>query len=179
MNENSEQLIAEATRVFNASKGFIESGYRTVHDIPKRTEDIKRTIASRQEEADQARARYYRALDEDVDKDTLSDLGEEDSRAHWRAFDARELLGGASVDVEYQKAVARQIGGLVREQATQKLKDILSQSNDPRLRSVIEEQKEEISRGAYHLIQTFPPASEMLSSEVRKALTEASKIVRF
>lgn len=155
----------------------IEAGYKTVRDIHARWEEAQRTVAAAREERERARAEYARALDENVSRDREHELRLEEDRANGRLFRAQGLLGSDAVDTEYQKAVARQIGGLVREEAEQKLNAIAARSDDLQLQKTVAEYQEELSKATYRLIKDFSPAREMLVAEVRKARADARKII--
>jgi hypothetical protein len=177
VSEDPAILITEATRVLANAKASLERGYKTVHDIPARVEEVQAIIAAAQQESSRTFAELERALDEGVSRARERELDKAHDRASWRTVEARQLLGSDDVDAEHQKAVARQVAGLVREEATQKLRAIAARSDDPRLRRTVSEYKEEISRDAHRLLNAFPQGGELPLAEVRKAQAEARKII--
>lgn len=177
MSEDPGTLQTEAERILRVSKRALEAGRKTVHDISVRREKARGIVAESEEERDRARKKADRAFDEEVSREEYKELRMEYERASWRASRARELLGSEAVDHEYQKAVARQVGGLVREDATQKFEAIAARTDDSQLKKTVAKYQDELSRDAYRLITEFSPARELQLDEVRKAKANAQRII--
>ena len=177
MPEDPKSLIAAAIRAVEEFKISLELGYKTVHDIPSRLEQAKKALAVARKRLDRANAEYRIARDEDRDREYEHELQEEIERAYSRVSWAKTHTAGDDVDVEYQKAIARQIAGLGREESTKRLDDIAILSNDPKVQSTVAECKDEVSKAAYRLIKAFPEARPLLGAEVRKARAEAHRMI--
>lgn len=177
MSADTLSLLADATRVLEKARRSFEAGCRTVSEIPIKREEAQRRVAEAQERKVQAQARYERAVEEERDRDYVYELQEEYSRISWAAFKARDLLWSDDLDMEHQKAVARQVAGFVREEFAQKLDAIARRSEDPQVRRTVAQYKEEISQSAHQLIREFQPARELLLSEVKQAQAAARRII--
>ena len=77
---------------------------------------------------------------------------------------------------ENRKAVARQLAGLVREDAKRRLSDISARSDNPEVRRTVAECKDEVERSTYRFIRRFAEAWTLSLEEVRTARAEAHAI---
>jgi hypothetical protein len=77
---------------------------------------------------------------------------------------------------ENRKAVARQLAGLVREDAKRRLSDISARSDNPEVRRTVAECKDEVERSTYRFIRRFAEGWTLSLEEVRTARAEAHTI---
>lgn len=161
-----------------AAKISLDIGYKTVYDVPARLKMAEETIASAQEHKKRADEELSRMYEENFSQRRQRELREEWEEATWRASNARNLLMSNSVDIEYQKAVARQVAGLVREDCRNKLQALAARNSDLRVRRVVSDHKDEILKETDRMIATFSPARELQTDEVQKARVDAERLLR-
>jgi hypothetical protein len=88
----------------------------------------------------------------------------------------RDQLAADDLQPENRKAVARQLAGLVREDAKRRLSDISAHSDDPEVRRTVAECKDEVERSTYRFIRRFAEEWSLTLEEVRTARAEAHAI---
>jgi hypothetical protein len=176
MSENPNVLIAEATKVVTDSERYLQAAEELVVGIPTRREAVMERIAAAEERLRQAHEKWLRLYEADVGKRELREAEVEQSKANWEDFRLRGELGGDDLNPENRKAVARQLAGLVREDAKRRLSDISARSDDPEVRRTVAECKDEVATSTYRLIRRFAEAWSLSLEEVRTARAEAHAI---
>jgi hypothetical protein len=176
MSENSNVLIAEVTKVVTDSDRYLEAAEELVVGIPTRRAALMERIDAAEERYRQAKEKWDRLFDEEVDKWELREAERERERAFWKVEGLRDQLAADDLQPENRKAVARQLAGLVREDAKRRLSDISARSDDPEVRRTVAECKDEVERSTYRFIRRFAEAWSLTLKEVRNARAEAHTI---
>jgi hypothetical protein len=88
----------------------------------------------------------------------------------------RDQLAADDLQPENRKAVARQLAGLVREDAKRRLSDISAHSDDPEVRRTVAECKDKVATSTYRFIRRFAEEWSLTLEEVRTARAEAHAI---
>jgi hypothetical protein len=176
MSENSNVLIAEVTKVVTDSDRYLEAAEELVVGIPTRRAALMERIDAAEERYRQAKEKWDRLFDEEVDKWELREAERERERAFWKVEGLRVQLAADDLQPENRKAVARQLAGLVREDAKRRLSDISARSDDPEVRRTVAECKDEVERSTYRFIRRFAEAWSLTLKEVRNARAEAHTI---
>jgi hypothetical protein len=133
-------------------------------------------IVVAEERSRQAKEKWNRLLDEEVDKWKLREAEIEMDRASGHVGYLRDQLAADDLQPENRKAVARQLAGLVREDAKRRLSDISARSDDPEVRRTVAECKDEVATSTYRFIRRFAEAWSLTLKEVRTARAEAYAI---
>jgi hypothetical protein len=157
MSENPNVLIANATKVVTDCDRYLEAAEELVVGIPTRREAVMERIAAAEERSRQAHEKWDKASGE---------------VSYLRNYE----LGADDLDPENRKAVARQLAGLVREDAKRRLSDIAVRSDDPEVRRTVADCKDEVERSTYRFIRRFAEARTLSLEEVRTARAEAHAI---
>ena len=174
MSENSNVLIAEVDRVVKDSRRYLAEAEELVEGIPRRRARVEERIAAAQERSKEAREEWYRVReDDDVGWAEQEEVYHEYLRASSAVSGVRSLLGSDDLDSENRKAVARQVASLVREDADQRLRAIAARSDNPEVRRVVAECKEQVASATYHLMRGFAEARSLEHEEVRTTRAEA------
>ena len=176
MSENPNVLIAEATNVVTDSERYLEAAEELVVGIPTRRGALMERIAAAEERSRQAKEKWDRLFDEEVGKWELREAETERERAFWKVEGLRDQLAADDVQPENRKAVARQLAGLVREDAKRRLSDISARSDDPKVRRTVAACKDEVATSTYRFIRRFAEAWSLTLKEVRTARAEAHAI---
>jgi hypothetical protein len=176
VSENPNVLIAEATRVVTDSERYLEAAEELVVGIPVRRGALKERIAAAEERSRQAREKYRRLWDADVGKWDEREAEKEWERAMSQVYNLQNQLGADDLAPENRKAVARQLGGLVREDAERRLSEIAARSDDPEVRRTVAECKDEVATSTYRFIRRFTEAWSLTLEEVKNARAEAHAI---
>jgi len=177
MRENPRSLIAEATKIVADVERFLETALESVLAIPAKRKEALEADAAAKEREKQAWAEWKRVRAAKLskrEKDRADRSFDRASKAAWRA---NQYLASDTFDTEYQKAVARQIAGLLREESEQKLADIANRSEDPELQRTVAECREEVGRAARYVITTLAAGGDLHPAGVRKARAEAGAIL--
>jgi hypothetical protein len=173
VSENPNILIAEATRVVTDSERYLEAAEELVVGIPTRREAVMERLAEAEGHSKEAWKEYQRVANDES-------AGAEEREAEWAYWRADRIrwdeLGSDDLDPETRKAVARQLAGLVREDAKRRLSDIAARSDDPEVRRTVAECKDEVERSTYRFIRRFAEAWSLTLEEVRTARAEAHAI---
>jgi hypothetical protein len=172
MSEKPNVLIAEATKVATDSERYLEAAEELVVGIPTRRGALMERIVVAEERSRQAKEKWNRLLDEEVDKWKLREAEIEMDRASGHVG----YLAADDLQPENRKAVARQLAGLVREDAKRRLSDISARSDDPEVRRTVAECKDEVATSTYRFIRRFAEAWSLTLKEVRTARAEAYAI---
>jgi len=147
MSENLNVLIADATRVVTDSERYLEAAEELVVGIPTRREAVMERIAAAEERSRQVHEKWSRLFEEDVGRWELKEAREEWDKASGEVSYLRYYeLGADDLNPENRKAVARQLAGLVREDAKRRLSDIAARSDNPEVRRTVAEGKDEGKR---------------------------------
>jgi hypothetical protein len=176
VSENPNVLIAEATRVVTDCERYLEAAEELVVGIPARRRALMERIAAAEESLRQEEEKYRRLSDEEVGKWELKEADRERERASWRIYFLRDRLAADDLQPENRKAVARQLAGLVREDAKRRLSEIAARSDDPKVRRTVAECKDEIATSTYRFIRRFTEAWSLTLKEVKTARAEAHAI---
>jgi len=176
VSENPNVLIAEATNVVTDSERYLEAAEELVVGIPTRRGALMERIAAAEERSRQAKEKCDRLFDEEVGKWELREAETERELAFWKVGGLRDQLAADDVQPENRKAVARQLAGLVREDAKHRLSDISARSDDPEVRRTVAECKDEVATSTYRFIRRFAEAWSLTLKEVRTARAEAHAI---
>ena len=176
MSQNPNVLIAEATKVVTDSERYLEAAEELVVGIPTRRGALMERIAAAEERYRQAKEKWNRLFDEEVGKWELREAERERERAFWKVEGLRDQLAADDLQPENRKAVARQLAGLVREDAKRRLSDISARSDDPEVRRTVGECKDEVATSTYRFIRRFAEAWSLTLKEVRTARAEAHAI---
>jgi hypothetical protein len=176
VSENPNVLIAEATRVVTDCERYLEAAEELVVGIPARRRALMERIAAAEESLRQEEEKYRRLSDEEVGKWELKEADRERERASWRIYFLRDRLAADDLQPENRKAVARQLAGLVREDAKRRLSEIAARSDDPKVRRTVAECKDEIATSTYRFIRRFTEAWSLTLKEVKTARAEAHTI---
>ena len=176
VSENPNFLIAEATRVVTDCERYLEAAEELVVGIPARRRALMERIAAAEESLRQEEEKYRRLSDEEVGKWELKEADRERERASWRIYFLRDRLAADDLQPENRKAVARQLAGLVREDAKRRLSDISARSDDPEVRRTVAECKDEVATSTYRFIRRFAEAWSLTLKELRTARAEAHAI---
>jgi hypothetical protein len=176
MSEYPNVLIAEATNVVTDSERYLEAAEELVVGIPTRRGALMERIAAAEERYRQAKETWDRLFDEGVGKWELREAGRERERAFWKVEGLRDQLAADDLQPENRKAVARQLAGLVREDAKRRLSDISARSDDPEVRRTVAECKDEVATSTYRFIRRFAESWSLTLKEVRTARAEAHAI---
>lgn len=178
MSENPNVLIAEATKVVTDSERYLEAAEELVVGIPTRREAAKERAAAAQKLIDEAREEMWRVA---TDESAGRAEEREAEKAYERASrDAMKRVGvgpgSDDLDPENRKAVARQIAGLVREDAESRLRYIAARSDDPEVRRTVDECKDTVATSTYRFMRRFAEARSLILEEVRTTRAEAHAI---
>jgi hypothetical protein len=176
MSENPNVLISEATKVVTDSERYLEAAEELVDGIPTRREAVMERLAAAEERSRQAWEKYRRVWREEVSRWEERELEEEWQRASGHVSSLHSRLGADDLDPENRKAVARQLAGLVREDAESRLRDIAARSDDPEVRRTVDECKDEVARSTYRLMRRFAEVRSLIHHEVRTTRAEAHTI---
>ena len=177
MSENPNVLIANATKVVTDCDRYLEAAEELVVGIPTRREAVMERIAAAEERSRQAHEKWSRLFEAEVGRWELNEAREEWDKASGEVSHLRNYeLGADDLDPENRKAVARQLAGLVREDAKRRLGDIAARSDDPEVRRTVAECKGEVERSTYRFIRRFAEAWSLTLEEVRTARAEARAI---
>jgi hypothetical protein len=163
--------------VVTDSERYLEAAEELVVDIPARRRAVMERIDAAEERLRQARDKYCRLWDAEVGKWEEREAEEEWQRARSQVFNLQSRLGADDLDPENQKAVARQLAGLVREDAERRLSEIAARSDDPKVRRTVAECKDEIATSTYHFMRRFKEARSLVPEEVRTTRAEAHAIL--
>jgi hypothetical protein len=176
MSEKPNVLIAEATKVATDSERYLEAAEELVVGMPTRRGALMERIVVAEERSRQAKEKWNRLFDEEVDKWKLREAEIEMDRASGHVGYLRDQLAADDLQPENRKAVARQLAGLVREDAKRRLSDISARSDDPEVRRTVAECKDEVATSTYRFIRRFAEAWSLTLKEVRTARAEAYAI---
>jgi hypothetical protein len=176
MSDNPNVLIAEATKVVTDCERYLEAAEELVVDIPTRRKALMERIAAADERSSQAEEKWNRLFEDDVGRWELKEAEEEWDKASGKVSYLRSQLGADDLRPENRKAVARQLAGLVREDAKRRLSDISARSDNPEVRRTVAECKDEVERSTYRFIRRFAEAWTLSLEEVRTARAEAHAI---
>jgi hypothetical protein len=177
MSENPNVLIAEATKVVADCERYLEAAEDLVVGIPTRRRAVMERIAAAEERSRQAREKWRRLEEAEVGKWEEKEAEEEWQRASRHVFYLRHYeLDTDDLDPENRKSVARQLAGVVREDAERRLRDIDARSDDPEVRRTVAGCKEEVARSTYRFIRRFEAAWSLTLEEVRTTRAEAHAI---
>jgi hypothetical protein len=176
MSESPNVLIAEANKVVTDSERHLEAAEELVVGIPTRREAVMERIAAAEERLRQTEETWDRLFEAEVGKWELKEAEVERDRAYWEVSGLRGELGADDLNPENRKAVARQLAGLVREDAKRRLSDISARSDDPEVRRTLAECKDEVERSTYRFIRRFSEAWGLSLEEARTARAEAHAI---
>jgi hypothetical protein len=176
VSENPNVLIAEATKVVTDSERYLEAAEELVVGIPTRRGALMERIDAAEERSRQAEEKWNRLFDEEVGKWELREAEIEMDRASGHVGYLRDQLAADDLQPENRKAVARQLGGLVREDAKRRLSDIFARSDDPEVRRIVAECKDEVATSTYRFIRRFAEEWSLTLKEVRTARAEAHAI---
>jgi len=177
MRENPRSLIAEATKIVADVERFLETAVESVRAIPAKRKEALEADAAAKEREKQAWAEWERVRVAKLSKRHKDIANRKFDRASKEAWRANQYLASDAFDTEYQKAVARQIAGLLREESEQKLDDISTRSDDPELQRTVAECREEVGRTTRYVITTLAAGGDLQPAEVRKARAEADAIL--
>lgn len=170
-------LIAQANKVVADAERFLEVAVESVNTIPVRREEAREDHAAAKERERQALDDWRRVRGANLSEQIEDTAYRKYGRAVDEAWRANRFLASDTLDTEYQKAVARQIAGLLREESERKLDNIATRSDDPDLQRIVAECKEEVGRATRYVINMFAPARDLHVAEVRKARAEAGEIL--
>jgi hypothetical protein len=173
VSENPDVLIAEATRVVTDCERCLEAAEELVVGIPARRRAVMERIDAAEERSRQAHEKYRRLWDAEVGKWEEREAEEEWHKASGHVHYLQSQLGADDLDPENRKAVARQLGGLVREDAERWLSEISARSDDPEVRRTVAECKDEIATSTYRFMRRFAAARSLVPEEVRTTRAEA------
>jgi hypothetical protein len=177
MSENPNVIIAEANKVVTDCERYLEAAEELVVGIPTRREAVMERIAAAQERSRQAHEKWSRLYEAEVGGWELKEAREEWDKASGEVSYLRNYeLGADDLNPENRKAVARQLAGLVREDAKRRLSDIAARSDNPEVRRTVAECKVEVARSTYRFIRRFAEAWTLSLEEVRSARAEAHAI---
>lgn len=168
----AEQLLADCETV-------LESVSQSIRNIPAEREEALEAIASAREDCNRAKEEFSRVLNKDLGR-WHEDVAEEKLEAtHRRLSRESRYLSSDHFDLEYRKAVARQVAGLLREESLQKLDKIAACSEDPQLQQTVSDCKEGVARATRYVINMFSAPRKLQQDEVRKARAEARETLDF
>jgi hypothetical protein len=173
LSENPRTLLSEATSVLADCEAFLEKAAQTVLTIPKKREKALEDAASAEERLKRTTEEFRRAWRNDPGSLSVERAEKEQIRASREVSRAHGYLASNNLDSEYQKAVARQVAGLLRDDSLEKLDEIAARSDDPKLHRTVAECKEGVRRATSGVINRFPAHTPLLQDEVRKARIEA------
>jgi hypothetical protein len=177
MSQNPNVLIADATTVMTDCERYLEAAEELVVGIPTRREAVMERIAAAYERSRQAHEEWSRLYEAEVGRWELKKAREEWDKASGEVSYLRYYeLGADDLNPENRKAVARQLAGLVREDAKRRLSDISARSDDPEVRRTVAECKDEVATSTYRFIRRFAEAWSLTLKEVRTARAEAYAI---
>ena len=177
MSESPNVLIAEANKVVTDSERHLEAAEELVVGIPTRREAVMERIAAAEERLRQTEETWDRLFEAEVGRWELKKAREEWEKASGEVSYLRYYeLEADDLNPENRKAVARQLAGLVREDAKRRLSDISARSDDPEVRRTLAECKDEVERSTYRFIRRFAEAWTLSLEEARTARAEAHAI---
>jgi hypothetical protein len=176
MGENPNVLITEATKVVTDSKRYLEAAEELVDGIPTRREAVMERIAAAEERSRQAKEKLRRLQEAEVGEWEEREAEAEWERAHVQVENRRSQLGADDLDPENRKSVARQLAGLVREDAERRLRDIVARSDDPEVRRTVAECRDEVATSTHRFMLRFAEARRLIHHEVRTTRAEAHAI---
>lgn len=180
MTEDQQTLMAEARKIATDYETRLETVIEYVDALSVDRARVLDRAAAVKECAKRAREEYYRLLDENVEEWKLREAEREWDRASNESFRMSWYeLARDDIDPEHRKAVARQMAGMLRDEAENRLDAIKARSHDPELRSTVAECKEEVNRGARYILNRFRQARDLPLDEVRKARAEAREILDY
>jgi hypothetical protein len=175
VSDDPGNLPDEATKIAAYCDRVLDFARDTVEGIPVRREKALKNL-------DKAKARLQRARENliRIRRDKLGKWNEDvakeaESNASAEIRSINSYLAGPDFDIEYEKAFARQIASLLREDYMQRLDDIAAHSDDLVLQKSVAEYKDKLSTSVHQLLKRYKEARPLLPSEVRKARAEARR----
>jgi hypothetical protein len=177
MTENPRALISAANKVVEQCEHHLQVAVEFVDDLPRILDEVHAHIAAAEERRRLAEERWGRARVEGQSRERKEQLRREAGRAWAELSRATEALGRDELHPEYRKGVARQMAGLKREDAEERLRAIADRSDDPEVQETVSICKEEVARTTRSHMKRFAEIRPLQSDEVRKARTEASDIL--
>ena len=178
-------LIAEADRVVADCGRYLEAAEELVEGVPRRRAVVEERLAAAREMLEQADKELKRVRKDD-DAGWVDDASwAEEREAQWARDQASRKvfriqwyeLSSDDFDLENRKAVARQVAGLLREEAEQRLDAIAGRDENPELRGAVAERKDEVFRTTRYLTRKYAEARSLQHDEVMTARAEAHNIL--
>lgn len=167
-------LAAEATDALAYCESRLDEAVEAVRSLQEERTKVLETRAAAQERQNRLYDELTALRAAPGDNSRREEKAEREDWATERAIRrADRYLESGELDAEYRKAVARQMAGLLREDARRRLKGIRVRSDNPELLKTVAECDDGVLRAARYVINMFPLASQLHSSEVNKAHAEA------
>ncbi len=172
LSDEAECLLAECERVLDWASLSIQNS------SVEREKQLK-VIDSAREDFARARERYHRVVDALLGDRHLRQARQEMDAAERR--EVRERRNYALSDrfnVEYRKAVARELAGALCDKFLSRLNEMAASNDDPRLQQTVSDCKEGVERATRYIINLFSAQRPLLNDQIEKrAQVEARKIV--
>jgi hypothetical protein len=157
---------------------FLRFARDTVDGIPARRQRALNKRNKAEARLRRARQDQIRIHTDNLGKWNEDVAKEDESNAIAEIREIDSYLQGPDFDTEFEKAFARQLASLLREDCTQRLDGIAARSDDPALRQTVAEYKGEISTSINRLLKDLKEAGPLQPSEVRQARAEAERCLR-
>jgi hypothetical protein len=167
----------EATRVLVDCETFLTAASERVLTIPASRQKVLEDLAAAKELYRRAREELSRVYRERLGAWYEAKAEQQRDEAYRQVGSAYSFLASDDLDTEYQKAVARQIAALLRDDSRARLDEIAARSDDPELQRAVAKCNEGVDRAARGVINRFPAAAPLLQDEVRKARVEACEVL--
>ena len=178
MSESKNALIAEAAEVVADCERYLEPAARLMLDIPAKREAEMERRAALQERLRQVEEKWRRAHEASDSMAEWQAADAERARASRKVFDSSPpAIRSDELDTENRKGVARQMAGMVREEAEQWLKGIAARSDDPEVRRTVAERRDEVARVTHRFMREFAEARGLEHHEVVTTRAEARDIL--
>jgi hypothetical protein len=157
---------------------FLRFAREVVDSIPARRQRALNERDEAEARLRQARQDQIRAHTDNSGKWNEDVAEEAASEARIEVASIDSYLSGPDFDVEFEKAFARQLASLLREDCTRRLDDIAARNDDPALRQTVDEYKDGFFASVNRLLKDFKEAAPLHPSEVRQARAEAERCLR-
>lgn len=174
MTAYRDGLAAEAADVLAGCEARLEEAVKVVRSLDRERKEIIEARDAAREREGLAHDNWMMCRKSEGEPSRREKEAERETHAAYHDVSRADgYLASGELDAEYRKAVARQMAGLLREDARHRLKGIKARTNDPGLLKTVAECDDGVLRAARYVINMFPLASQLHSGEVNKARAEA------
>ena len=173
----SDSLATQAQLIVEDCENILDMATEKIVDLPEELNEAQQRQASAAKDQHQAQDRYYSAVENNLSKRSQDAARQEMYEAQRRWRRAYEEISSGRFDVEYRKAVVRQVAGLLREESLRRLDGLAARATAPETRRVVAECKHEVGRATRYVLNMFSAPRPLQQDELRKARVEARELL--